>query len=215
MAQNSRGIGAGPSTAGPAGVLFCISDDSTAAPEDVWISHPDLLRRRSLGLREIIDRNREQQNIPLKIEGDSTIHRDAMRWVLENLQHLQLDVSPSPEILARHCDVLWKYKCIPDSFKELGDSMQPRSSSSSFSSADRHGSNGSSASPSRGSRCWQGRKNCHTCQQLITIAIVLDQQEILEYEIKTAVWGTFREIDITVLPGLDIKGKLLQRYAWR
>jgi hypothetical protein len=199
--------------AGPSrieGVFRIVVEDSIEGGQDVQISQPDLLRRQSLVLRKLIDDKGTNQEMPLKIEKNLGIDCGAMKWVLEYLQGQQSARATNPKTLAIHCAILWKYECIPDSFEELGNNMQPRSSSSSLFDGDQQSS--TSASPSRVSRCWEGRKDLEICRQLITIAIVLGWQEILEDEIKTAVWGTYQEMDITILPGVDMEGKLLQQY---
>jgi hypothetical protein len=208
MPQNSQ-TEAGPSRIER--VFRIVDEDSTEGGHDVQISQPDLLRRQSLILRKLIDDKDTNQEIPLKIENN--LGCGATEWVLKHLQGQQPDGATNPKALAIHCAILWKYECIPDSFNEQGESMQPRSSSSSVSNGDQQSS--TSTSPSRRSRCWQERKDLEICRQLITIAIVLGWQKILEDEIKTAVWGTFKEMDITILPGVDIddiEGKLLQQY---
>jgi hypothetical protein len=141
----------------------------------------------------------------------------------------------NPMVLAKHCAVLWNYHCDPDQFKHLGSSIQPRSSRPSSSpsidqqsiiapnafpsidqqstigpnvssSIDQQSTIAPNASPSGSSRCWQGKRNNLTCGQLITIAIVLGLEDILEEEIKVAVWGTNKKVEILVPFGKDIKG---------
>ncbi|KAE9371134.1 hypothetical protein N431DRAFT_376541 [Stipitochalara longipes BDJ] len=204
MPHDSPETKAGPSKAG---TVFHVSDGSgkKGTDVDVRIRQPSLLRARSLGLRREMDKKHTSSEIPLKIEPSTDIDRDAVVWVLENLQKQNPDENPDPKGLARHCAVLWKYECLPDPFRGLADSMQPRSSSGSVSSADQQSSIALNGSPSGASRCWQGKKKVHTCRHLITIAIVLGFQEILEEEIKTAVWGTEKKIDIIVPLGLDIE----------
>ncbi len=200
MPNDSQEMEAGPSTAR---VVFHISDGTGRKEQNV--RQPDLLRRCSLGLRKLMDKE-DTNEISLELDPTSGIDCSAAAWVLNNLQRQQLDVRPDPKTLASHCALLWKYECIPDPFKNLGESMQPRSSSASSSSADQQSSIAPSASPSGGSRCWGGRKNSETCRQLITIAFVLGLQEILEDEIKTAVWGTSKKMDLAVDLGFDIQG---------
>lgn len=188
-------------------VVFRISDGSNQSENNVRITQPDRLKRESLGFRRLMDEGAISQQIPLKVDPKSGFDSAAVAWVLEKLQGQGLDVRPDPETLARHCAVLWKYECNPDSFKNLGDSMQPRSSSGSP-SIDQQSSIAPSASPSGGSWCWQGKKNIPTCGQLITIAIVLGLQEVLEEEIKVAVWGTYKEVKVAVRleKDIDIEG---------
>jgi hypothetical protein len=188
-------------------VVFRISDGSNQSENDVRITQPDRLRRWSLGLRRLMDEGATSQQIPLKVDPKSGFDSAAVAWVLEKLQRQGLDVTPDPETLERHCAVLWKYECNPDLFKDLGDSVQPRSSSGSP-SIDQQSSIAPSASPSGGSRCWRGKKNNITCGQLITIAIVLGLQEVLEEEIKIAVWGTNKKVKVAVPleKDIDIEG---------
>jgi len=189
-------------------VIFRISGGVTQNENDVRITQPDYLRQWSLELRRLMDEGATGKQITLKVDPDSGFDTAAVAWVLEKLQQQGFDVKPDPETLARHCAVLWKYKCNPDSFQNLGDSMQPQSSSCST-SIDQQSSIASSASPSRGSRCWQGKKNNLTCGQLITIGIVLGLQEILEEEIKIAVWGTNKKVNVAVPleKDIDIEGE--------
>lgn len=147
------------------------------------------------------------QKIPLKVDPKSGFDSAAVAWVLEKLQGQGLDVRPDPETLARHCAVLWEYKCNPDPFKNLGDSMQLRSSSGR-SNIDQRSNIAPSTSLSGGPRCWRGRNDNITCGRLITIAIVLRLQEVLEEEIKIAVWGTNKEVKVAVPleKDIDIEG---------
>jgi hypothetical protein len=192
--------------AGPRGVIFRIYDGLGRMEYDVRISSPDLLRRWSLGLRKLMDEEATHEEILLKLDPSWGIDCAAVAWVLEHFPRQGMDVRPDPKTLARHCAVLWKYNCIPDPFKDLGDSMQPRSSSTSSGSVTLVNIDQQSTSPSGSLRCWQERKNRDTCRQLITIATVLGIPEILEDEIKTAVWGTSKKIEIAVPFAIDIEG---------
>ena len=203
MPHDPQGTEAGPSTAG---AVFRISDGSGKRGSDVRISQPGLLRSRSLVLRKLIDEKGVKQEIPLQVDLSTDIDCAAVDWVVKELQQQEPDIDPDPKGLARHCAVLWKYQCIPDPFKSQENSMKPRSSSGSMSSADQQSSITPSAIPSRAPRCWQGRKKHQTCRQLITIAIVLGLPEILKDGIETAIWGTNKEMDVIVPLGLDIKG---------
>lgn len=203
MPPDPQGTEAGPSTAGGAFRLF---DGPSKVGTDVRISQPDLLKSRSLKFKKLMEEKRETQQIPLRIDPSPDIDAKAVEWVVENLQRQKPKADPDPKGLARHCTVLWEYECIPDPFKGLGESMQPRSSSGSLCSADQQSSIGPSTSPNGSSRCWQGKKKCHTCRHLITIAIVLGLQELLENEIRTAIWGTNKEMALLVPLELDIKG---------
>jgi hypothetical protein len=188
-------------------VIFRISDGSNQSENVVRTTQPDSLRRWSLGLRRLIDEGGTSQQIPLKVDPKSGFDSAAVAWVLEKPQRQGLDISPDPETLARHCAVLWKYECNPDPFKNLGERMQPRSSSGPP-SIDQQSSIAPSASLSGGSRCWQGKKDNIICGQLITIAIVLGLQEVLEEEIKIAVWGTDKKVKVAVplKRDIDIEG---------
>ena len=202
MPPDPQGTEAGSSTAG---AVFRISDGSR-----VRISQRDLLRSRSLGLRKLIDEEGVKREIPLQVDLSTDIDCAAVEWVVNELQQQKPDVDHDPKGLARHCAVLWKYQCIPDLFESQENNINPQSSSGSISSADQQSSITSSATPSRAPRCWQGRIKHQTCRQLITIAIVLGSRKILEEEIKTAVWGTNKEMDIIVPLGVDIKGMYIQ-----
>ena len=188
-------------------VVFHISDGSNQSENDVRITQPDRLRRWSLGLRRLMDEGATSLQIPLKVDPNSGFDSAAVAWVLEKLQGQGLNVRPDPETLARQCAVLWKYECNPDPFKNLGDSVHPRSSSGSP-SIDQQSSIAPSTSLSGGSRCWRGKKNNITCGQLITIAIVLGLQEVLEEEIRIAVWGTNKKVKVAVPleKDIDIEG---------
>ena len=204
MSNDSQIMEAGPSTTI---VVFQISHGAIRREQNV--RHPDRLRRCSLGLRRLMDNQVTNVKL-LKLDSTSCIDCTAAAWVLENLQRQQLDVRPDPKTLATHCALLWKYQCIPDPFKNLGESMYPRSSSASLTNGDHHSSMAPSTSPSRSSRCWRGKKNSETCSQLITIAFVLGLQEILEDEIRTAVWGTSKKMNFAVDLGFDINGEDFQ-----
>jgi hypothetical protein len=206
MPPDPQGTEAGPSTAG---AVFRISDGSDKGSE-VRISQRDRLRSRSLGLRELIDKEGVKRELPLQVDLSTDIDCTAVEWVVTQLQEQKPHVDHDAKGLARHCAVLWKYRCIPDPFKIQENSMKPRSSSGSMSSADQQSSITPSATPSRAPRYWQGRKKHQTCRQLITIAIVLGLREILEDEIKTAVWGTNKEMDIIIPLELNIKGMYIQ-----
>lgn len=153
-----------------------------------------------------MDENPKNQQIPLKIDPGLDIDCDAVVWVVESLQQQKLKLDADAKGLARHCAVLWKYECIPDSFKSLGDSLKPRSSSGSLSSADRPKGVGPNTSLGRSSRSREGKKNYETCRQLIIIAIVLGLQTILENEIHTAIWGTREPMESIVPLNFDIEG---------
>lgn len=194
-------------------VFFHISDGPGQKDNDVRIAHPDVLRRRSLKLRELMDKNSASQGktIPLKLDPIHDIDSKAVEWVLENLQKgdaLQPEDGCKPEVLAKHCTVLWNYECNPATFEHLGGSIQPRSSRQSTSpSIDQEGNIAPSTSLSADSWSWRGKKCSRTCGHLITIAIVLGLQNILEEEIKVAVWGTNKKVEISVPLEKDIKGK--------
>jgi hypothetical protein len=204
MSNDSQIMEAGPSTTI---VVFQISHGAIRREQNV--RHPDRLRRCSLGLRRMMDDQVTNEKL-LELDSTSCIDCAAAAWVLDNLQRQQLDVRPDPRTLATHCAMLWKYECIPDPFKDLGESMHPRSSSASLTNGDHQSSMAPSTSPSRSSRCWRGKKNSETCSQLITIAFVLGLQEILEDEIRTAVWGTSKKMKFAVDLGFDIDGEDFQ-----
>jgi len=203
MPPDPQGTEAGPSAAG---AVFRISDGSGKRGSEVRISQPGLLRSRSLGLRKLIGEEDVKQEIPLQVDPSTDIDCAAVEWVVKELQQQDPDVDHDTKGLARHCVVLWKYQCVPDPFTSQENNIIPQSSSGSMSSADQQRSITPSTTPSRAPRCWQGRKKHETCRQLITIAIVLGLRKILEEEIKTAVWGTNKEMDIIVPLGVDIKG---------
>lgn len=189
-------------------VVFQISHGAIRREQNV--RHPERLRRCSLGLRRLMD-NQFPNEILLELDSTSCIDCTAAAWVLDNLQRQQLDVRPDPKTLATHCELLWKYECIPDPFKNLGESMHPRSSSASLTNSDNQSSMAPSTSPSRSSRCWGGKKNSQTCSQLLTIAFVLGLQDILEEEIRTAVWGTSKKMSFATDFGFDIEGEDFQK----
>jgi hypothetical protein len=208
MPSNSPETKAGPSRAR----AFRVSDGSGKKGTDVEvrIREPSLLRARSVGLKRLMDEQPTTSEIPLNIEGSVDIDCAAVVWVVENLQKQNPDENPDPKGLAkglaRHCAVLWKYECLPDPFRGLAENMQPKSNSGSISSADLQSSIALNGSTNGASRCWQGKRKGHTCRDLITLAIVLRFPEILEEEIKTAVWGTERKMDIIVPLEFNIRG---------
>jgi hypothetical protein len=204
MANDSQIMEAGPST--PI-VVFHISHGAIRKKQNV--RQPDRLRRCSLGLRKLMD-DQGTNVILLDLGSTSCIDCTAAAWVLDNLQRQQSDVRPDPKTLATHCALLWKYECIPDPFKNLGESMYPRSSSASLTNGNHQSSMAPSTSPSRSSRCWGGKKKSETCSQLITIAFVLGLSEILQDEIRTAVWGTSKKMNFAVDLGFDINGEDFQ-----
>ncbi|KAH8745765.1 hypothetical protein BGZ57DRAFT_974389 [Hyaloscypha finlandica] len=197
MPPDPQGTEPGPLT----GAVFFVFDSSSERGSNVRISQPGLLRSRSLGLRKLMDERGVKQEIPLRVDLSTDIDCTAVEWVVKELQQQKPDIDPDPKGLARHCVVLWKYQCIPDLWNSQEKSIILWSSSSSMSSTEQQ----SSATPSRAPRFWQGRKKYQTCRQLITIAIVLGLRKILEEEIKTAVWGTNKEMDIIVPLGVNIK----------
>lgn len=199
MPPEPQGTAVGPSTTGAS---FLVSDSSGKKGSNVRISQPGLLKSRSLQLGKLIAERGEKQEIPLQVDLSTDIDCAAVEWVVKELQQQEPNIDPDWKGLARHCAVLWKYQCIPDIFKGPENSLTLRSSSGSMSSADQQ----SSGTLSKAPRNWHRGKKCHNCRQSITIAIVLGLREILEDEIKTAVWGTNREIDIIVPLSLDIKG---------
>ena len=196
------------------------------------IAQPELrlFRSRSLGLRKLMDEESSSQKktIPLQLDPKSHIDGAAIAWVLNDLQRQGSALRPNgecnPMVLAKHCAVLWNYHCDPDQFKHLGNSIQPRSSRPSSSpsidqqstigpnappSIDLQSINAPNASSSGSLRCWQEKRNNEhhlTCGRLITISIVLGLEDILEEEIKVAVWGTNKEVEILVPLGKDING---------
>lgn len=184
-------------------VIFRISDGS--ARKDVRIPQPDMIRGLSLGLRKLMDEEDTNQPIPLEVDPNSDIDIAAVIWILDNLQKRDLGVNPNPETLSRQCALIWKYKCNPDSFKLLGERVQPRSSLRTP-SPDEQSTIANSHSPSVSLRSWRGKKNSNTCGQLITIAIVLGLRDILEEEIRNAVWGMFSNVKIAVPLEKDIEG---------
>jgi hypothetical protein len=197
-----------------ADVFFRIFDGPGQKDNNVRIAQPDVLRRRSLTLRELMNNNSASQEriIQLELDPKYGIDSKAVEWVLENLQRERDAVQPEggckPGVLAKHCAVLWNYECNPATFKHLGGSIQPRSSRRSASpSIAQESSIAPSTSPSASSRSWRGKINSHTCGHLITIAIVLGLQNILEEEIKVAVWGTNKTVETSVPLHKDIKGK--------
>jgi hypothetical protein len=204
MPNDSQETEAGPSNVG---VVFRISgrisDGPAQGEREVRILRPDFVKRWSVRLRELMDGNGPNQEILIKLDPDSDVDCASVAFVLEHYQRRK-DVKPDPKTLARNCAVLWKYECIPDSFKDLGESMQPRSTSGSLSSTDPQSSTAPSAlnSPNGSWRCWQRRRN-NTCRELIIIAIVLGLEKMLENEIETAVWGTSKKMDIAALLGIE------------
>jgi hypothetical protein len=206
MSNDSQIMEAGPSI--PI-VVFQISHG--AIRREQIVRHPDRLRRCSLGLRRLMD-NQVTNEILLELDSTSCIDCTAAAWVLDNLQRQQLDVRPDPKTLATHCALLWEYQCIPDPFKNVGECVHPRSSSASSTSDDHQSSiaSSTSTSSSRSSRCWGEKKNSETCSQLITIAFVLGLPEIVEDEIRTAVWGTSKKMNFAVDLGFDINGEDFQ-----
>ena len=203
MPPDPQGAEAGPSTAG---AVFRISDGSGKTGSGVRIYQPGLLSSRSLGFRKLIDEKGVKREIPLQVDLSTDVDCAAVEWVVEELQKQKPDVDRDPKGLARHCAVLWKYQCIPDLIKSQENNIKPQSNSGSMSSADQQSSITPSSTSSRAPRYWQGRKKHQTCRQLITIAIVRGLRKLLEDEIKTAVWGTNKEMDIIIPLGLDIKG---------
>jgi hypothetical protein len=198
-------------------VIFRIPKGPGQNVNDVRIEQPELLRRRSLALRKLIDKESASQRkiITLQLDPKSDIDSAAIEWVLNDLQRegdaLQPDGGCKSKVFAKHCAVLWNYECDPDQFKRLGNRIQPRSSRPSSSpSIDQQSTTGIalSTSPSGSSRCWQGKRNSLTCGHLITIAIVLGLEDILEEEIRVAVWGTNKKVETSVPLGKekDIKG---------
>lgn len=181
-------------------VFFHVADSSNRKEEAVRISRPDILRRRSLKLRELIDEAAAQQNQKITLVPDCEfgIDRPAVEYVLENLQHdaAQSGGDCQLEALARHCAVLWQYNCIPDPFATVWYHTQPQSSQSSTPSVDQR-SNGSKLETTRG---WRRKRSIVTCGHLIIVGFVLGLRSILEDEIKVAVWGSNKDIITTVIP---------------
>jgi hypothetical protein len=190
----------------PPGAAFHISD-GFSRPREVRISQLGLLRSRSLGLRKLTDEGGVKRRIPLLVDLSTDIDCTAVEWVVTQLQQQEPDIDHVPKGLARHCAVLWKFQCIPDPFTRRARSIPLWSGSGSISSTDQPSSITSpSTTPSRALRSWQGKNKYQTCRQLITIAIVLGVREVLEEEIKTAIWGTNKVIEDIVPLQLNIEG---------
>lgn len=203
-------------------VKFCISGASGPGPGTtangvlpVLVKKPDVLKRRSLVLRKLLDSkpSTPDEAIPLELDpGWSGFGSKAVHWILDKLQLDCDDIHPDgdckPESLVGLCSALWRYECDPDTFKHLAEGMQPTSSrrDSSTPSIDQQSSSHPNVSRSGGPRCWQRGYSVSTCSMLITIAIVLGLDEILEEEIKTAVWGTKRDVVTSVPLAREISG---------
>jgi hypothetical protein len=175
----------------------------------VRVEHPDVLRCRSLDFRELIDNKAAGKTPKITLNlPDSKYGIDfpAVEYILKNLQCDHINVSGGePEALARHCAALYHYKCIPDIFKEIWDHTQPQSSQSSILSDDQQ----STASPRESLRSWPGNRSITTCHHLITIAFVLGIQDVLEEELRFAVWGSRTRVESSLIP-VDIEGELCQ-----
>jgi len=191
-------------------VFFDISDGRQEI--DVRISRPDTLKRRSLGVRSLMEAAKSQgERIPVRLDPESEVDSYAAQWVLEGLELPGDAILPEGEYaleaLARHCAFLWEFKCIPDSFKPIWNSTKPRSSrQSGASSSDQQSTNFTIAPPSKIPRCWRGSKSIDTCSRLLTVAVVLGLEDVLKEEILVAVWGTKMTIKTSAPLGNDIKG---------
>jgi hypothetical protein len=191
-------------------VFFCISDGRKEI--ELRISRPDILKRRSLGLRGLMEAAKSQsERIPLRLDPESDIDSDAAEWVLESLERpgdaILPDGEGTLETLARHCAFLWEYECVPDSFKVIWNSTKPRSSRQlGASSSDQQSTSFTITSPSKIPRCWRGSKSIDTCGKLLTVAVVLGLEDLLREEIMVAVWGTKQPIKTSAPLGNDIKG---------
>src|SRR5438045_2847463 len=142
-------------------IFYVLNRPKDATEVDVRIERPDILRRRSVTLRDLIDKKAAGKISKLLLEPDSKfgIDRSAVQYVLENLQRDAAQTGSPPgncdlETLALHCAVLWQLECIPDPFEALWIRTTPRSSSHSQSSTPTV--DGESSSSIRYS--WRGRK---------------------------------------------------------
>jgi hypothetical protein len=191
-------------------VFFYISDGRKEI--DLRISRPDILKRRSLVMRSLMEAAQSQsERIPLRLDPESVIDSEAAQWVLESLERpgdgILFDGEGTLETLARHCAFLWEYECIPDPFKVIWNSTKPRSSrQSGASSSDQQSTNFTIASPSKIRRCWRGSKSVDACGKLLTVAVVLGLEDVLKEELMVAVWGTKKPINTSAPLGNDIKG---------
>lgn len=200
-------------------IFFRISDISAREVYDVEVPQPDRIRRWSLKFRNLMDEGVSWHGMPLKISETSGFDATAVACVLEYLQRGDFgspdDVELDPQNLARLCSVLWTYKCAPDMFRYLGKQMQPKSSRhpwdlpSNESSGEQRSIDPSSGPSAMGlrDRRTHPKYNCSTSGHLITVALVLRLQDILEEELKVAVWSTNGEVETLINLDIDIQGK--------
>jgi hypothetical protein len=183
--------------------FFRICDDSSHTFFDVRISQPELIRRHSLRLAKLLDKRNTDREIQLMVDPQAHFDTPEVAWVIVNLQLPRLESLiqvNGPKVLARTCAVIWAYQCNPDLFKDLKIMIRPSPTiwPASISSAD---------TTTLGTRWWQGQRDINTCGHLITTAFVLGSWGIFEDEIMVAIWGTSKEVKVSVNPGIDIEGK--------
>lgn len=186
-------------------IFFRISDSSGEKFHEVRISQPDLIRRHSIGLKKLLDERIETRKTLVEVDPQAGFDSSEVAWVIKNLQLPELESlyqKNDLRALARICGVVWAYQCDPDIFKDLEIIIRPNSGLRLDSSSTRN-----AESTTAVSRCWQGTNHIATCGHLITNAFVLGFSEILEDEIKVAVWGTNKEVKVLAHLGIDIGGE--------
>jgi hypothetical protein len=183
-------------------IVFHVLDASNQKTS-ISIEAPDLLKCRSLDFRDLI--NTAKGEITLNPSDSNFVDDLAVKFILENLQCDRMNVTDNcePKAVAMHCAALYRYKCIPDLFEEVWDHMEPKSSRLSRSSDDQP----SPKFPRGALGSWGEKWVIATCRHLITAAFVLGNRQILEEEIRVAVWGMNASVEIPVIP-VDIKCEL-------
>jgi hypothetical protein len=189
---------------------------------EVEIGHPELLKQRSVVLRDEIGRATDGRAITLTAHNPVTSVR-SLQYVLESLQHDYADAGGDncdAQTLAEVCNALMELQCDPRPFQGLWDRVHPRSSHEPLPSSNTPRSSQRSLEESRtsssdgveGARCWRTRLPTHarnTAGRLAIAALVLGQREALELELSIVVWvDTELQTSISELKGLD--GKALR-----
>jgi hypothetical protein len=182
-------------------VFFRICDVSSQTFFDARVSQPELIRRHSLGLANILDKRNTDREIQLTLHPRADFDISEVAWVIVNLQLPRLESSfkvQDPKVLARTCAVIWAYQCDPNLFKDLKIMIRPNSILPTDIWSD---------ATTPGSRWWQWKRDIPMCGHLITTAFVLGSWGTLEDEIMGAVWGASEEVKVLGNVGIDIGGK--------
>ena len=170
----------------------------------------DAIRGKSVELRQLIDRSRSRKEITLTSDPEVDIDCDVLAVVIENLQ---LDVAIADEKttlvhMTTHCSALWKYKCDPRGFTDIGLRIdQAWRGKLALATPVNQGDQAMT-------RCWRYRSphSDHNSLCFLNAAIVLggrvpELKDCLYEEIKHVVWNSKAKLKTPVYVLQNIHGR--------